>query len=379
MNIVMLSLDQALLCMHGEGDSLTRFQAYAKKCKRFQVIVPTTQKTYKKRHGLVNIIPAYGVNKFFAYLKTFYLTAIFCLSKQTDLVVTNDAVLGSMALLASAVSATKVQINIFGLNFLYKKQKGLSCYEKILKQIQIWALTHANSIRTDTSFERDYLIKKLHILPEKAFVLPVVPNQQTIHTLISQKSNQKLRKDLLQGKEFLVLAVGRLVPEKDFSLLFLALTKVIEKIPETKLVLAGDGPLKKQLETEIKKLNLGRNVQLLGSLSHKKLLELFANSNLFVLSSYKEGLPRVLMYAGFSSLPIVTTNIPGAYDLFEHQKSALIVEKRNKDQLAEAIVKVLQNQKLALKLGQAAKKETLKKLDFEKAVSTIISSWQNLK
>jgi len=105
---------------------------------------------------------------------------------------------------------------------------------------------------------------------------------------------------------FTFFSAGRLSPEKNHLLLIRSFSVVHSKYPQTRLVIAGDGPLKNQLMNEIQLLGLTESVKLVGHT--KNPYQLMGCSDCFVLSSDYEGQPMVLLEALVLGVPVVTTS-----------------------------------------------------------------------
>ncbi len=105
---------------------------------------------------------------------------------------------------------------------------------------------------------------------------------------------------------FTFVSAGRLSPEKNHSRLIQAFSIVHESIPATRLVIAGEGPLRNQLEQEVEELGLTESVKLVGHTKNPYALMRLADS--FVLSSDYEGQPMVLLEALVLGLSVITTS-----------------------------------------------------------------------
>lgn len=105
---------------------------------------------------------------------------------------------------------------------------------------------------------------------------------------------------------FTFFSAGRLSPEKNHSRLISAFAIVHAENPNTRLVIAGEGPLRSQLEDEIVNLGLTESVKLVGHTKNPYKLMNFAD--VFVLSSDYEGQPMVLLEALVLGIPVITTS-----------------------------------------------------------------------
>lgn len=127
-------------------------------------------------------------------------------------------------------------------------------------------------------------------------------------------SRERMRRDLgLNAEEVLVLNVGRLVPEKDQAMLIEAFREVYCRLPGVRLMIAGDGPLRAELASQIAEYGLNQAVLLAGA--RKDIPELLRAADIFVLSSRIEGMPLAVGEALASGLPVVSTAAAGVAEL----------------------------------------------------------------
>jgi glycosyltransferase involved in cell wall biosynthesis len=131
---------------------------------------------------------------------------------------------------------------------------------------------------------------------------------------LARKDQTKIRQEFnAKPGTFIWLHVGRLVPEKAQDLLIQAFKLVINKAPQSLLLIAGDGPLHTQHSRLVDSLGLKDSVTLLGR--RTDVPQLMQAADGFVLSSHIEGSPLVLGEAMASGLPTVSTQVSGAAQL----------------------------------------------------------------
>lgn len=137
----------------------------------------------------------------------------------------------------------------------------------------------------------------------------------------------------LAARENLILAVGRLVPEKDYLTLIRAFARL--KTPNSRLVILGKGPEQGRIETEIRKLRLDGRVELPGYL--KEPWTVYGSAKCFVSSSSSEPFGNVVVEAMAYGLPVVATACAGPHHILDHGTYGRVVGIGNHVQLAQAI------------------------------------------
>ncbi len=143
----------------------------------------------------------------------------------------------------------------------------------------------------------------------------VMPNGiDTSRFALKASVRDSVRKDLLvDAGDIVLLSVGRLVPEKDHALLIRAFSLLYTEEPRLRLRIAGDGPLRNQLQDDIAAMQLCEVVQLLGT--RQDIPDLLHGADIFVLSSQIEGMPLVIGEAMATGLPVVATDAAGVREI----------------------------------------------------------------
>lgn len=137
----------------------------------------------------------------------------------------------------------------------------------------------------------------------------------------------------------LIVTAGRLVPQKDHAALIRAFAR-LQVMVRSHLVILGEGPERRSLETLARNLGIGDRVVFPGY--HENPYPFFARANLFVLSSRYEGMPNVLLEALACGLPIVSTDCPhGPAEILKGGEFGGLVPVGDSDNLAQAIARSL--------------------------------------
>jgi glycosyltransferase involved in cell wall biosynthesis len=139
--------------------------------------------------------------------------------------------------------------------------------------------------------------------------------------------------------DFVVGAVGRLEPQKDFHLLINAFARIAPGMASARLLIAGDGSLRESLQAHIDRLGLNAQCRLLGHVGD--ILLLHHTFDLFAQSSNYEGTPNAVLEAMALESPIVATDAGGTAEIARHGQEALIVPFRNEDALTAALLEAI--------------------------------------
>lgn len=236
-------------------------------------------------------------------------------------------------------------------------------------------LQHCTALITVNSEQvRTALTNELRLSAEKIRLLPNgIPLDRYRLTIDVADKRRQLG---LPETARVVTNVARLVPIKDHATLLAAFAIIHGEDPGIHLVIVGPGPLEKDLKRKAADLGCAGAVHFLGR--RQDVPEILAASDLFVLSSRKEGQSLAVLEAMAAGIPVVATATGGTPELIEHGKSGLLVPSGNPAALAQAIRSVMTDQALVDRIVLAAtdKVERLHDLScvvrqYEEAYDTI--------
>jgi glycosyltransferase involved in cell wall biosynthesis len=176
--------------------------------------------------------------------------------------------------------------------------------------------------------------------------LVVIDNGIDLTRFSQQKLNGSLKRTFHFDQQATVVGtVGRLSAEKGHICLLEAARTVIDSFPEVRFLLVGDGPLRSELEEKVAQFNLTGKIVFAGR--RKDIPDLLSILDIFVLPSSKEGLPMALLEAMAAHLPVVATPVGAISKVITHGDTGLLVQPANPNELADAILTLLENRQLA--------------------------------
>lgn len=164
----------------------------------------------------------------------------------------------------------------------------------------------------------------------------------------------ELRKELgIRSEDIFLFSAGRLTHQKAHSVLIQAMATIMAQYPETILCIAGDGPLRQQLNDKINALGLDDHVKLLGE--RDDIAQLMAAADIFILPSRSEGLPIAILEAMGAGRAVIATRTGGIEDVLKDGENGLLVASDTPEQLAQAVFRYLKDPEFKVKMGEAAR------------------------
>jgi len=190
-------------------------------------------------------------------------------------------------------------------------------YISIIMFLQKLVGKNCRKIITPSNFNKS-IIEKWNIKTP----IEVIPNAIEIYPCDKDKYRKELN---LSG--IIILSIGRLLSLKGFHLVIEAI-KSLDR--ETRYLIIGEGPYRKNLEELIRKLNL-KNVYLLGRMPRKEVFRYLCASDLFVLPSYHEGMSHVILEAMSCKTPVLASDIPPNRELIKEGETGFLVSLDSRD------------------------------------------------
>lgn len=184
--------------------------------------------------------------------------------------------------------------------------------------------------------------------------ISVIPSAFELGNTTQKKSmkDELMRRFSIPSNAFLVGTLAALQPHKDPINLIKAAQICLKEDKNFFFFLAGEGPLKKECESEIERLAIANNFKLLSQIEEN--ISFLKAIDLFLLSSRQEGLGSSIIEAMTCGLPIVATKVGGIPELVKDGLNGFLVEKENPYQLAQAIMKIKKNEELRRKFSTSS-------------------------
>lgn len=226
-------------------------------------------------------------------------------------------------------------------------------------------ITHNSSIITvNSNYMKQQLIavspdceKEIHVIP-----MGINPDQFSVNLHTDMKK--------LHRSEYLILSVGRLIDWKGTIFLIKALPLVLEKYPNSKLIIAGTGPELEFLKNQASELGLQNRIEFLGLIPPSDLLSYYKSADVFVLPSINlkgktEGLGVVLLEAMAAGCPVIGSAVGGIPDIIKNGENGFLVSEKDPIAIAEKIILLLSDTVLTDQFRKAGKETVQSRFSWD--------------
>ncbi len=236
-----------------------------------------------------------------------------------------------------------------------------------------WIIDRITSRWTDIIISNSYsgknaLVKKAGIIPSKILVIPNGIKKTPVSTSFSRQYFG------ISPEEFIVGTVGNLRKPKGHIYLLKAAVMVLERFPDTRFVITGEGELKKSLRVEAKKLGIADRFIFTGFI--KDAISVIRLFDVYVLPSLWEGCPVSLLEAMSEGKPCIAFSAGDSIYIIENELSGLLIYDKSSQKLASAIIKLLGDKNLREKMGRNAKKRVEEFFSFDRMMKDYISVYK---
>jgi glycosyltransferase involved in cell wall biosynthesis len=205
----------------------------------------------------------------------------------------------------------------------------------------------------------------------------VIDNGIDLQKFENKTRNNDLRKSFgLNGNHKIIGTIASLTEEKGHRYLIEAAKHVIDKCPECRFLIVGDGGQRHFLEKTVAGLGLTEKVIFTGS--RKDVPDILSMLDLFVLPSLKEGLPMALLEAMASKVPVIATSVGAIPKVIVNNKTGILVDPGNANVLSTAILALLHNGQTAYRLASTGFQKVKTEYSAQMMSSRYVNLYRNI-
>jgi glycosyltransferase involved in cell wall biosynthesis len=237
-----------------------------------------------------------------------------------------------------------------------------------MKTIGKWTLQSADKIICYTQNEKEILSKLLNLDLKKICVIPNGVDTNLFHPENKKHNNQT--------NTVTILWVGRFVRGKGVEYIIQAAKIIVKEVPNLNILLVGDGPLKDEIESLIEKYNLKKYVKIKENVPNENMSEIYQKSDIFVLPSLNEGVPKTLLEAMACGKPVVISEFPHLREIVNN--AGLTFPKGDISAFVANIMKLINNRELSEKLGNNGRIKILRDYSWENTVHKTMELYEEV-
>jgi phosphatidylinositol alpha-1,6-mannosyltransferase len=224
-------------------------------------------------------------------------------------------------------------------------------------------MRRARRVLCVSRYTRDMSIRR-GAPPDRAVVMPVGTDPDRFRPPADREGAKRALG--LEGRTVL-LTVARLVRRKGHTTVLRALPAIVDRFPNTLYVIAGDGPLRPELDGLASQLKIEEHVRFLGEVAYDRdVPSLYPAADVFVLTSESdtmhgvEGFGIVFLEAASCETPVVGTRAGGIPDAVEDGVTGRLVDSGSPEQTADAVIRILSDPGLARRMGRAGRERVMR-------------------
>jgi len=198
-----------------------------------------------------------------------------------------------------------------------------------------------------------------------------------IEKIVKGVDKQEIIESLKIKNKKVVGVVGRLRTEKGQATLMESMKIVIKKLPNTVLLVVGDGPDRVSLEDLAGELGISDHVKWLGQKDPEEVIKLFSIMDAVAVPSVFEGFGLVAVEAMAAGRPVVASNVDGLTELIQGGVNGLLVQPGDSSALARGVLEILLNPAKATSMGVHGREMVEKQLPMTRFHSTILAAYSH--
>jgi glycosyltransferase involved in cell wall biosynthesis len=175
-----------------------------------------------------------------------------------------------------------------------------------------------------------------------------------------------------------LLCLGRLTLQKGFDIALRAFASIAERFPAVRVIVAGDGDERANLEALAQSLGIAERCDFRGWVAPGATAGVIDEATVVILSSRWEGLPLVAVEAAWMARPAIATHVGGMAEVVRDQETGLLVEPDNVGDLVAAMTRLLERPELARQMGAAARAWVSSEFGWDRCVAAYDALYRQL-
>ena len=261
---------------------------------------------------------------------------------------------------------------------LNPNEKAMLRFNFVLRSYEKKLMKRSDALIAVSKYTVNELTELYDIEKEK---IHVIYNGVDVNKFKPRPNRAELRQEFcLKKDKKIVLFVGRLYHRKGLEILLRSIPPVLKEYDDVNFIISGKGFKQKELSLRnlTKELGIENYVTFLGYVPDEKLPHLYSASDIFVLPAIYENFPFAILEAQSTGLPVISTKVGGIPEFLVTNVNGLVIDPGDELQLTQGILTLLQDPKLAKKMGDHGRKLIEEKLDWCLITNQVIDLYHKL-
>ena len=249
-------------------------------------------------------------------------------------------------------------------------------YNPIFRFLTKQALKRADLVVCMSSLMRDEIVK-LGTSPSRIEICFLGVNTNEFNP--AQKTDEFRQKLNIDSSALVVISTRSLKPIYNVETLIRAVPLVLEHVPDSMFIIAGEGEQRDYLKTLAQSMEVSDSIRFVGWIPHSELPSYLASSDVYVSTSLSDGTSVSLLEALSCELAPVVTDIPANRPWVNDGENGFLIPVREYEMLAEGIIRLLEDEGLRKKFGEAGRAIVIEKAEHKEQMSRVMGIYTELK
>lgn len=223
--------------------------------------------------------------------------------------------------------------------------------KRVIRELVKYHMLHAQRIIAPSESVYSHLVSQYQEIADRVVILPTPMDLGAFETLRPEPIRARYQLD----RGFTFVCVARLTTEKNHPMLLDCFARATADHPDAKLLIVGDGPMRKDLEKQARRLGLDGRVHFCGQVDYDEVPHYLAAGDAFAFASMSETQGLVMIEAMAAGLPVVAVDAPGNRDVVVHKENGLLTAA-DEDAFSEGLQQIMLDADLRHRLVQGAKR-----------------------
>lgn len=238
-----------------------------------------------------------------------------------------------------------------------------------------YSLKHADMISCDAEFVKKEIINISGYPEERIVVFPQGIDQKKFNT---DADGSGIRKHLGWEDNKILIMARSFKPVYGIEYFLEAMVEVTKRIPDVRVLLCGDGPLKDKFTDFVKKNSLEEYIHFTGNVPNDDLAKYFNAADVYVSSSLSDGTSLALLESMACGLPSVVTDVPAIMEWVTNSTNGFIVPRKDSRVMAEKLIEILKNDDLRRKFSERNVEIAKKRANWDDNFMKLVDIYEKL-